>query len=86
MKKETVIEIWDDMESLFIFSFSLIRHWDFFSSQMLQIVYIVGLIVFGLIGLFIKFRYGVKWLSFLFFISVLNLLFGVLFVYLYLIG
>lgn len=86
MKKETVIEIWDDMGSLFIFSFLLVKHWDFFSSQMLQIVYIVGLLVFGLIGLFLKFRYGVKWLSYLFFISVFNLLFGVLFIYLYFIG
>lgn len=83
MKKENIIEIWDWADIVFILSSLFMLSRNFFCSMPLTIIFIVSLLLLGIIGFFVKFRYGLKWRSTLVIESSINLVFGILLIYFY---
>lgn len=85
MKRENVKEIWD--WAGFIFSTPaiwLLVHQESLGDGMSPLICIAVLYIFGLIGLVIKFHYGLKWLSSVFISSVLDIAYATGFLFKYL--
>lgn len=83
MKKESIIEIWDWLDTILIFSASLLAINDVLTETTHKISFISGLLVLGIIGFIIKFHYNIRWISVVMIESIINIIFGIFMTYYY---